>query len=523
MMRDSSKLSGLTMISRILGLLREITRTSLLGTGLLAEAFTAAYNTPNLFRKLLAEGAMSTALIPTMQGYFAEGNDKKTEEFLSATFTALIWTVGIVVAMGMAGAAYIAQTYAAMSTDPTIAMDTIETAFLIRLMFPFLAMVSIAAFFQGILNSHGVFVPSGVGPILFNISFLTVPPLIVFWVPNPARAMAIGVLVGGVLQACVQLPAVIKMGARFRIISVRRAFLNPGMKRVLMLMAPTLLGMAVYELNAFVSTGLAYGVGAATSIQISLRLQELILGVFVMSIGTVLLPELSIAASKHEWDRFNDRLKKSLDAVLLVTLPIAVFAIIQRVHIVAVLFQTGQFGRESVLITAEIFLYHMLGLIFIAANRIIAPAFYAQKDTRSPTLAGIASFTVNIVLAWSLSFRFQGVGIAAALSIAGLVNTIALVWMLKKKNIEGIGTVFSPVLMYSGKLLLLSLVSSVPVIFLSPILENLVSTSASRLVFAGIPLTLTAIVYCSTGVFLLWITKDPIALFLVQAIKKRKS
>lgn len=521
-LRESGKLSVLTMISRVLGLLREITRTRLLGTTVLAEAFTAAYNTPNLFRKLLAEGAMSTALIPTMQSYFSEGDEERTEQFLSATFTALVWSVGLVVALGMAGAVWIAHAYASMSTDPGVAMDTLETAFLIRLMFPYLAAVSLAAFFQGILNSHGIFVPSGSGPILFNLSFLLIPPMIVFLVPNPARAMAIGVLAGGMLQAAVQLPFVLKLGLRFRLVSLRAAFANPGMKRVLLLMTPTLIGMAVYELNAFVSTGLAYGVGAATSIQLSLRLQELILGVFVVSIGTVLLPELSGAAAREDWQRFIDRFKRSLDAVILVTLPVVVFAILQRTNIVAVLFQTGQFGRESVLVTANIFLFHLFGLIFIAANRIIAPAFYACKDTRNPTYAGMVSFVVNMLSAWLLSLRFGGPGIAVALSLAGAVNTIILVILLLRKNIAGTGTALLAVLGYTGRLLILSGIAAVPIYFIGPLLESALAGHSSRLIFAGVPMVVSALIYCSLGILLLRITRDPIALFLLEALRSRR-
>ena len=144
LMRESGKLSVLTMVSRVLGLVRDATRANLMGTGLLGEAFTVAFNTPNLFRRLLAEGSMSVALIPTLRSYLSSGDEKQTEDFLSATFTILTIVVGLVVAMGMAGSTAIAQLYASVGRQPDVAFDVIETAMLMRIMFPFLALVSIA-------------------------------------------------------------------------------------------------------------------------------------------------------------------------------------------------------------------------------------------------------------------------------------------------------------------------------------------------------------------------------------------
>lgn len=522
MMRESGKLSLLTMVSRVLGLLREITRTRLLGTSVLGESFTAAFTTPNLFRKLLAEGIMSTALIPTMRGYFGDGDRERTENFLSATFTALSFVTALVVAAGMAGAFYIALAYGLMKTDASVVQDVAETAVLIRLMFPYLALVSVAAFFQGILNAHGVFVPSGIGPILFNLCFLLVPPLLVWLVPNPARAMACGVLVGGVLQAFCQLPALLRMGVRFRFVGLRTAFADPGMKKVMRLMAPTLLGMAVYELNSVVSTGLAYGVGSATSITLSLRLQELILGVFVVSVGTVMLPELSGLASNQEWPAFVRRLQRSLEAVVLVTLPVVVFVVLQRHNIVAVLFQTGAFGPQSVRLTADIFLFHNFGLLFIALNRILAPAFYACRDTRRPALAGIVSFAINMLLAWLFSLRFKGNGIALALSLASLANTLLLVWFFLNKKLLGLGAAFKVVLGYCLRLVLLSIVAALPVAFLGTWFQGLFSGFASRFMFAGMPLLLSTLLYGSVGIGLLVLTKDPVAGFLAAAFVSKK-
>lgn len=521
MMRESGKLSLLTMISRVLGLIREMTRTWLLGTGPLAEAFSAAFNVPNLFRKLLAEGAMSVALIPTMRGYFAEGDDEKTREFLSATLSILTFLLLAIMALGMAGSLGIARLYEAMARDPSLVTDSAETAALIRLMFPYLAFVSLAAFFQGILNAHGVFVPTGIGPILFNLSFLAIPPLVVGFLPNAARAMAVGVLVGGFLQALCQLPAVVRTGARFGFVSIRRAFRNPGMKRVMLLMAPTLVGTAAYELNAFVSTGLAYGVGAATSIQISLRLQELILGVFVVSVATVLLPELSLRAAQRQHVQLVAGFRRAIEGVMLVSVPIAVFSIIQRRNIVAVLFQSGRFGPDSVAQTASAFLFHSLGLVFIAANRVITPVFYARQDTKNPTWAGVASFCVNMLLAWALSGVMGGQGIALALSIASAVNTAVLLFMLMRMGLPGMGATLVASAGYALRLLVYSLVAAAPLVLFGQRFASLFASSQSRFVFAGLPLLLSTFVFGGLGCLLLFVTKDPVARSLLAVFKRK--
>ena len=520
-MRESGKLSVLTMISRILGLVRDATRANLMGTGLLGEAFTVAFNTPNLFRRLLAEGSMSVALIPTLRTYLSEGDDRRTEDFLSATFTVLIIVVGIVVALGIAGSSAIANLYASVGRQPDVAFDALETAVLMRIMFPFLALVSIAAFLQGILNAHGVFGPSGMAPILFNVCFIVVPVLFGSVFGNPARAMAAGVLVGGVAQAVCQLPAVIRSGSRFRFVPVLVALRDPGMRKVLTLVAPTILGMAAYELNAFVSTALAAGVGAATSIGLSIRLQELVLGVFVVSVGTVLLPELSGLAGKGQWDLFVVRFKQALEAVMLVTVPVAVFSIIARVDIVTLLFKRGAFDDTSVIMTADAFFYHTLGLIFIAANRIIAPVFYARKDTRSPTWAGMAAFGVNILVAMALSPFMRGSGIALALSIASAVNTGIYLWMLSRMGLEGMGRALAGAATYALRLGVFSGIAAFPVVMARPVLDRLVGTHPSRFVSSGVPFVLGALVFGVVGVLLLVLTRDTVAVFLYDAFKHR--
>jgi len=513
LVRESGKLSVLTMISRILGLIRDRTRGALMGTGSLADAFTVAFSVPNLFRRLFAEGSMAVAFIPTVKMYLSEDDRDKTEEFLSATFTALSIVVGVVVAFGIAATPLLVTLFAS---------EPVETALLMRVMFPFLALVSIAAFFQGILNALGSFGPSGFAPIWFNLSFILVPMAIGGFSANPARAMAVGVLVGGFLQAISQLPYVIRLGARFRFISPRKAFSNPGMRRVMSLIAPTILGMAAYEVNGLVSTSLAThaGVGAATALTFSLRLQELVLGVFVVSVGTVLLPDLSALAATSQWKPYRERLIRALEVIALITVPVAVFSISERIDIVAVLFKTMEFDDTSVALTASVFFFHMIGLPFIGANRILAPAFYARSDTRTPAWAGIAAVIINITAVFALQPLMGAPGIALALSLASAVNTAILVAMLSRVGIEGLGKALASVALYVGRLLVYSAIATAPVLLLRGPLRNTFGGFHSGLVRYGVPFALSAIVFGALGAGLLAVTRDPAAAFLVSSFRR---
>ncbi|HPM71736.1 MAG TPA: murein biosynthesis integral membrane protein MurJ [Spirochaetales bacterium] len=514
LVRESGKLSALTMVSRVLGLIRDRTRGALMGTGVLADAFTVAFSVPNLFRRLFAEGSMSVAFIPTVKAYLSEGDREKTEEFLSSMFTALGLAVCAVVAAGVAASPLLVGLF---DSEP------VETTILMRMMFPFLALVSIAAFFQGILNAYGSFTPSGFAPILFNLSFIFVPMLLGGLAVNPARAMAVGVIVGGTFQALCQLPYVLRFGARFGLVSPRRAFSNPGVRRVLSLITPTILGMAAYEVNGLVSTSLATraGTGAATALSFSLRLQELVLGVFVVSVGTVLLPELSGLAAEGDWKRYRERLTRALDAIALITVPVAVISILERIDIVSLLFRTQAFGDDSVAQTASAFFFHMLGLPFIGANRILAPAFYARGDTRTPAWSGILAVGVNVAAAFALQPAMGGAGIALALSVASAVNTAALIVMMVRMGVDGLGEALGAVAHYVVKLLAYSAIAATPVLLLRRPLAEAFGGSSSGLVAYGAPFTLSALAFGAVGLGLLAVTKDRAAGFLASSVTGR--
>jgi putative peptidoglycan lipid II flippase len=512
-LKASSSLSVMTLTSRVLGLIREMTRATLMGTGPLAEAFTVGFNMPNFFRKIFAEGSVNAAFIPTIKGYIQDEDEVPMRDFISATFTVLIFAVSLVTLLGIVLADFIVIPFGCALPG--------EAATLTRIMFPFLVLVSVAALFQGMLNSKKIFTPSGLAPILFNLCFIFLPQLFNIWLRNPARSMAWSVVVGGFFQAICQLPAVLRADYRFGLVSLKKAFANPGTKKVLGLIAPTILGVAAYELNSMVSVALASNSNSATAINLSLRLQELILGIFVVSISTVILPLLSGKAKEGDWKGFNDRITKSLDTVSLITLPIAAFCLLECKDIVGLLFMRGRFDQDSVRITAGAFFYHSMGLFFIGQNRILAPAFYAREDTKLPTLAGLINVGVNVIMAFILSFSMRGLGIALALSVASAVNTALLVvFYLRKENVDR--AAFARSGLYALRLVAFSVVAGAAVWFLSPWAHAQFSQARNGIIRYGAPLVILTAVYGAIGVFLLVVSRDPNLRSLTGRFSRRK-
>ncbi|MCL2175210.1 MAG: murein biosynthesis integral membrane protein MurJ [Treponema sp.] len=514
LIRHGTALSLLTLLSRLLGLVREMTKARFLGTSALSDAFSVAFLLPNLFRRLFAEGSISVAFIPTFKEYLLENNKEKTREFLSCIFTFLTFFVTLMVVAGILAAPFLVRIFGVEEYD--------ETVLLTRIMFPFLGFISLAALFQGVLNSLHVFTPSGLAPILLNIVVILCAYGLSPFTQNPARAMAIGIIIGGFLEGMIQLPFVLKRGQSFFVTGLKRAINNPGTRKVLRLISPTIIGMAAYQLNDLVSTALAgrAGEGVVSSLQYSLRLQELFLGVFAVSIGTVLLPNLAEYAKTSQWEIFNRRLVSSMNIIALITIPITFFSIIEGQSLIRLLFQSKNFDESSVNLTLAAFTFHMPGLFFIALNRILAPAFYAQSDTKSPTIAGIISFAVNICFAAVLVGPFRGAGIAFALSLASAVNTILLyVFLRKNPNIEMLSAI-KTILFYILKIIMLSALAVIPVFFISPILHELFA-GHNRIVAYGIPLSINTLIFLFLGIIMLFFLKDQYLLSVIRIFTKK--
>lgn len=528
-------LSLMTFASRIMGLIREMTKASFLGTSMHADAFTTAFMIPNLLRRLFAENAVSVAFIPTFKKYLAKGDDEEnrseTQEFLKATFTLVSFLTACVVVVGIIITPLIVPLFCKKPADPNAAdyamqlkawlLKKDEISILTRIMFPYLFVISIAAFFQGILNGCKIFAPSGFTPVLFNGIVILATYLLSPFTSNPARAMSIGVIAGGCIQALFQWPFVYQTGWKICFTSLKKTFSNPGTKQVIALILPTIVGMAAYQLNDVVSTALANrtGEGIASSLQYSIRLQELILGIFAVSIGTVILPDLSGLANSKKWDDFNKMLLQAIKIMTLISIPVTAYSLISGKEIISLLYKSKSFDDESVRLTLGAFRFHIAGLLFIALNRIISPAFYAQGNTKLPTLAGIISFGANIILALILSIFMKGNGIALALSLASLLNTIFLFIFMKKMNSIEVGKVLIGTLLYTLRIIILSVIAAIPTYFIHNLLVKMFS-DGGRLLGFGMPVVLSAIVFAIIGVLELIITRDELVKVILNKVKR---
>ena len=554
LLKSGLVLSLMTFASRIMGLIREMTKASFLGTSMFADAFSTAFQIPNLLRRLFAENAISVAFIPTFKDYLErqnagtlaanansqdgslnQGTKKETQDFLNATFTLVTFLTACVVVIGILITPLLMPLFCKKPVD-TQALNYLEQldfwlqkkqviTLLTRIMFPYLCVISIAAFFQGILNGCKIFAPSGFTPVLFNGTVIAATYIFGSRSNDPAvaaKAMSIGVVAGGCIQALFQLPFVLKTGWKVSFTSLAKTFKNPGTRKVVSLIVPTIIGMAAYQLNDLVSTSMAMrtGEGIASSLQYSLRLQELILGIFAVSIGTVILPDLSGLASREEWDEFNKMLITAIKIIIVITIPVTFYSIVQGRELICLLYQNKMFDEESVLLTLGEFRFHIAGLFFIAANRIISPAFYAQGNTKLPTLAGIISFASNILLVLILSRPMSGNGIALALSVASFINTVFLFIFMKKMNSFDVKSVLKSTIIYILKITVLSVIAAVPCYFLRPILLN-VFAGHGRLISQGMPVAVSAVIFAIIGVGLLVITKDPIVGVVVKKIKRK--
>ena len=515
-----------------MGLIREMTKAAFLGTSAYADAFGIAFMIPNLFRRLFAENSISVAFIPTFRGYLEEENSDakhaETQLFISSTLTLVSFLTAIVTVIGILLSRFIVPFFFKSDVDAAILA---EASLLTKIMFPYLFVVSIAAFFQGILNGCNIFAPSGFTPVLFNAIVVVITYALTPQLPNPdglpqealaARAMSFGVITGGCFQALFQWPFIKKTGWKTTLTGLKNAFSNPGTKKVVSLIVPTIIGMAAYQLNEVVSTALAGNVGTGTvaSLQYSLRLQELILGIFAVSIGTVILPDLSGLAKKQKWEEFNNMLTQAIKIIALICIPVTFYSLVCGKDLISLVYKTKSFDDESVLMTLNVFRFHIAGLFFIAANRILSPAFYAQGNTKLPTLAGIICFGVNIILALALAFPMKGNGIALALTLASAVNTLFLFIFMKKLNSIDAAGIAKKMLVFIIRMIAFSLIAACPTYFARPYLLNAFA-GHNRFISFGIPVAICASIFGLLGVLLLIIFKDETAVAIFSKIKGR--
>ena len=425
-----SVMGALTVASRLLGLVREIVRAHFLGTSVMADAFAIAFMIPNLFRRLVGEGAMTAASVPVFVDEMKRGGVQELGQIVQGFFTLFTFIMTILCLVFVAASGFLVEEVFArgFAADPEKLALTVE---LTRYMFFYLLFISLAAIMQAVLNSFKVFGPSSFTPILLNVSIILCVLLLSSFFSKPVYAFALGVMLGGLAQLVFQVPYVWRMGIR---LSPRFNWRHPAVVKILRLMVPGILGAGVYQINVLISQMIATYLadGAVASLQYSARLTEFTLGVFVVAISTAVLPTFSAFVRDGRMDDLSRTLEFALRLVAFVTVPATVGLIVIRYPLINLLFRTGRFDQQSVDLTAYAFLFHCLGLYFIGASRILVPVFYSMKDMVTPVKAAVVSTLVNIAACLLLAGPLSQGGIALANSISALVQVLVLIAFLTK-------------------------------------------------------------------------------------------
>jgi putative peptidoglycan lipid II flippase len=419
-----------TLASRILGFIREILFAGFFGATGSTDAFFIAFRIPNLLRRLVAEGALTISFIPVYTEFRLRRGEDEAFALAQKTLTLLMIIVGALVAMGMFFSPEIIRLFAYGVDDQAIlALATT----LNRIMFPFLFSVSFVAFAMGLLNTHGYFFAPSFAQVLLNVGIIA--GILVFrqWFDIPLYGVALGVLFGGILQVLLQVPYLSRTGFRMKVsLDVN----HPGIRKIFAMMTPALFGIAIYQINILMSTILASKLapGSISYLYYSDRLTELVLGIFIVSIGNVLLPEMSKMTATDDYEKLKKLYVSAIRASLFLAIPASVALMVLGFPIVSVIFMRGSFSPDDARHTYHALLFASMGIASVAILRITTPTFYSLKDTRKPVIAAAISFVINISLGYALMHTpLKHGGLALANSLSVTVQMILLeIWLQKK-------------------------------------------------------------------------------------------
>ncbi len=429
MIASAGKVSGATFISRILGLVREQVTAYLFGAGNAVDAFKSAFRISNLLRDLFAEGALSAGFVPLFSEKLKISGREAALRFASLVFGGLLAVVSLVVLGLMLFAPELVDLIAGGFED--VAGKVEETVLLSRVMMPFLLLISLAAMMMGVLNSLGRFGLPALAPALFNLAMIVAALLLTPYVEPPILSLAIGVLLGGLMQFGLQYLHLRRIGFKIKPLF---SLLDRDLLRMLLLILPMTIGLAASQINVAVVTRLASNdPGAVSYLDYAFRLLHLPLGLFAVAIATVTLPRLSGEAAGGNSARFSRVHSETIRLGAFLSLPAAVVLILLSEELCSVVYQYGRFGQQDAAATGRALAFYCLGLPFFTLVRITVPAFYAYKDTKTPALVSLTSVLVNVLLCLYLREQLGFAGLALAAALAGMVNISLLTFLLRRK------------------------------------------------------------------------------------------
>jgi len=417
-----------TIFCRILGLGREIVISNRFGAGIETDAFFIAFMIPNLLRSFLGEGALNSAFIPIFAEYLTNHDRKKAEYFASNVLNILILILIIVVILGIWGAPLLINIIAIGFKSN---MYKYQLAInLTRIIFPYIGFVAIAALFMGILNSYDHFLVPALAPSMLNISVIVFALTLSY--KYGIYSIAWGVILGGIGQALIQAPVLARKKIKY---SFAVDFNDPGVKKLLKLLLPAMIGLAITQINVIVDRTIASTLvdGSISALYYSNRLVQFPLGAFGIAISIAIFPTLAKQTAKNDIAEFKKSLLFGLKMLLFITIPSAVGLIVLKDSLIRLIYEHGIFSRVATNMTASALLYYSIGLFAYACVRLTTMSFYALKDTKTPVKIGIFIVFTNIALDLILVKYLAHAGLALATSVAAILNLIILLKVLRDK------------------------------------------------------------------------------------------
>ncbi len=426
----ASIVGAATVLSRILGYIRDAVVAFSFGAGLYSDAFFMAFRIANLLRRLVGEGALTSSFIPIFTEELNVRSREEVKKLTSGVFTFFFIILVIISILGIVFSKEIVLYLSpGFATDPEKFTLTIR---LTQIMFPYMVSIGLTAIAMGVLNSFKHFTAPALSPVFLNIaiiaSVLALSPLL----NMPVYSIAIGVLIGGTLQLLLQVPFLIRHDMMPRL---RFHFKDPALKKILALMGPRTFGVGVYQMNLLVTTWFSSRLsdGSVSYLYYAGRLMEMPIGIFGVSVATAALPSLSEHVVKGDWKAFKDSLSFAVRIINFITIPATVGLFILSAPITEVLFKRGEFNAAATAGTTVALYYYTLGLVPVSMARMLTSVFYSLKDTATPVWIALVSFAANIVLSFTLVGPLKHGGLALAASLSAVIDAVALFIVLKYK------------------------------------------------------------------------------------------
>ena len=432
LMRSGLVVSAMTMLSRVMGLVRDVVVATFLGAGNGSDAFFVAFKIPNFLRRLFAEGAFNQAFVPVLSEYSTQRTKQEIRELLNAVAGSLTALLALITALAMLGAPWLVWLFApGFGRDPE---KLALTADMLRLTFPYLLLISLTAFSGSVLNTWNRFAVPAFTPVLLNISLIGAALLLMPRMEEPAMALAWGVLIAGAAQLAFQVPFLLRLGL---LPTPWPNFAHDGVKRILKLMVPALFGVSVSQINLLLDTVLAslLAAGSVSWLYYSDRLVELPLGVFGVAIGTIILPALSKRHTEQSTEHFSAMLDWAIRVVLLLGVPAALALAVLAEPFLITLFHYGAMTDSDIQMAAMSLRAYAFGLVAFMLIKVLAPGFFARQDTKTPVKVGIIAMVANMVFNLLLIWPLAHAGLALATALSAFLNAGLLGYLLYRQQV----------------------------------------------------------------------------------------